>query len=285
MRDSSHRILGTALAQNKQRGLFAASIMPSVPAAEVKRHGHTEAHFVCVTRGRYRSQIAGDSDGALLLFHPAAVEHRDCFHEHQQLAEAHFFALTLEGDASLWCEALRLPLWSTNYSPHTARRCAAVVQACLGDSADIAITNTQLDLEQLVAELLSLLTPDSMPYERAVPAWFGRVCEALIDSEEEDISLSSLAALGSLHPVYFARVFRSIAGCSLGEYRRRYQLNRALSLLRRAQLSLSDVAHDSGFYDHAHFTRHFRARFGVTPSMFRAQVANVQDKSTATSQN
>jgi AraC family transcriptional regulator len=272
-----HQILGASLARSEHRGLVAASLAPSVPAEEVATHGHTEAHFVCVTRGRYRSQIAGDTGGALLLFHPAAVEHQDCFHETQRLSEAHFFALNLDGESAAWCDGLKLPLWSTNYPEALAHRCAAVLRSYFGQSGDFASTSTRLDLQQLAAELLGLLARNYSDYEKGAPAWFALACDALIDADDETMSLGSLAALANVHPVYFARVFRRIAGCSPGEYRRRYQLNRALALLRCGRRSLTEIAHESGFYDHAHFTRHFRARFGVTPSVFRKQVANVQD--------
>jgi AraC family transcriptional regulator len=285
MRAQRHQILGASLARCEHRGLVAASLTPSVPAEEVATHGHTEAHFVCVTRGRYRSQIAGDTGDALLLFHPAAVEHQDCFHETQRLSEAHFFALNLEGESAVWCDGLKLPLWSISYPEALAHRCAVLLRSYFEHLEDFASTSTRLDLQQLVAELLGLLARNYSDCENRMPAWFALVCEALIDADDETISLSSLAALANVHPVYFARVFRRIAGCSPGEYRRRYQLNRALALLRRDRRSLTEIAHESGFYDHPHFTRHFRARFGVTPSVFRAQVANVQDDLRKSPQN
>jgi AraC family transcriptional regulator len=281
----SHRILGAPLARSEQRGLVAASLTPSVSAAEVATHGHTEAHFVCVTRGRYRSQIAGDTEGTLLLFHPVAVEHRDCFHETQQLSDAHFFALTLGGESALWCETLRIPLWSSHFPQAIAHQSAFVLQTCLDSLDDAAPADVQLDLQQLVAELLGLLVQGTLGYERATPTWFARAREALFDLEDGDATLGTLAALANVHPVYFARAFRRIAGCSPGEYRRRHQMNRALALLRSTRRTLSEIAQESGFYDHAHFTRQFRARFGVTPSVFRAQVANVQDHSQAHLQN
>lgn len=281
-----HRILGAPRARSEQCGLLAASLTPSVPAWDVKTHGHAEAHFVCVSRGRYRSEAAGETSDTLLLFHPAAVEHQDCFDEMQRLQEAHFFALTLAGESARWCEHVRLPHWSSRFPETIARRCVAVLGAHLNSEGGAETATARLDLQQFVVELLGLLgQQDASRIGRNAPAWFSRVCESLIELGDAETSLNALAAAADVHPVHFARVFRRFTGCSAGEYRRRHQLRRALALLRNGKQPLTQIALESGFYDQAHFSRCFCARFGVTPSRFREQVANVQDEVFSTLQN
>jgi AraC family transcriptional regulator len=40
-------------------------------------------------------------------------------------------------------------------------------------------------------------------------------------------------------------------------------------LIRAGELALADIAAAVGFYDQAHFTRAFKAQYGVTPAAFR----------------
>jgi len=53
-----------------------------------------------------------------------------------------------------------------------------------------------------------------------------------------------------------------------------YRLNRMLSLLRgSARASLAELAHESGYYDQAHFNRDFRDFAGLTPGDYLAEIA------------
>ncbi|MFQ3225608.1 MAG: AraC-like DNA-binding protein [Lentimonas sp.] len=64
---------------------------------------------------------------------------------------------------------------------------------------------------------------------------------------------------------------------SLRDYRANCQLHLALSLMRNAQLSLSDVAELSGFNSHPSFTRFIKRMTGRAPSEVRmSQTSEVE---------
>jgi AraC-like DNA-binding protein len=67
----------------------------------------------------------------------------------------------------------------------------------------------------------------------------------------------------------FSRRFREATGTSFREYLTIVRLAHARQLLVSSSRSITDIAHEVGFYDLPHFDRTFRAWFGVTPRTFR----------------
>ena len=64
---------------------------------------------------------------------------------------------------------------------------------------------------------------------------------------------------------------RVLAGESPARFRRRILLERAAYLVRTTDLTLLDIAHDSGFTGQATFATAFRQEFGALPSVWRAE--------------
>ena len=67
----------------------------------------------------------------------------------------------------------------------------------------------------------------------------------------------------------FHRLMRQVLGETPGRHQRRVRLDRAAWLLLTSCATVLDVALETGFEHHETFTRAFRTRFGVTPSVFR----------------
>ncbi len=82
-------------------------------------------------------------------------------------------------------------------------------------------------------------------------------------------SLGDVAALVSLSAFHVCRVFRSRTGLSIHAYLNRLRLCYALERLERPGLCLTQLALDSGYSSHAHFSSAFRAALGVSPSAVR----------------
>ncbi len=64
---------------------------------------------------------------------------------------------------------------------------------------------------------------------------------------------------------------RVLAGESPARFRRRLLLERAAYLVLTSDLTLLDIAHDSGFTGQATFATAFRQEFGALPSVWRAE--------------
>ena len=93
----------------------------------------------------------------------------------------------------------------------------------------------------------------------------------------EDISVSQAAALVSLSESYFAQCFRAITRKSFHNYLLDMRLNYACKLLVSSHLSVARIAALSGFSDPLHFTKMFKAQYGVTPGGYRLDHAGQEN--------
>ena len=85
-----------------------------------------------------------------------------------------------------------------------------------------------------------------------------------------DLRPGALAEALHMSPRTLQRAFKERVGFSPGTYARITRFQAALSTLRQEPTrSLSEVAHQLGYADHAHMTREFRELTGRTPSDFR----------------
>jgi len=85
----------------------------------------------------------------------------------------------------------------------------------------------------------------------------------------ENISVERLAAISNYSPAQFRRLFRSLTQMSPSEYVTIVRVNAAKTLLSTTDNLITDIAHETGFYDHAHFIRVFRNATGQTPAAYR----------------
>src|SRR6202011_4318194 len=97
---------------------------------------------------------------------------------------------------------------------------------------------------------------------------------AVVEYIEEHLdaapTLEQMAAVACLSPYHFARQFKAATGLPPHQYVILRRVERAKRLLQAGtDLSLADVALDSGSPDKSHFSRHFKRLVGVTPRQFR----------------
>ena len=83
------------------------------------------------------------------------------------------------------------------------------------------------------------------------------------------IRLDELAAAAGTSRAHLARLFRREYGVGPVTALELVRLARAESLLVRSNLTVTRIAHDCGFADPLHFSRRFRAAYGVAPRTYR----------------
>lgn len=72
-----------------------------------------------------------------------------------------------------------------------------------------------------------------------------------------------------LKKTYFYKLFKQETGIPIHEYVIRERLKKAAVLLQETETPVTEVAELTGYSSIHHFTRQFKARFGVNPSQYR----------------
>lgn len=239
------------------------------PCAQVPVHTHENATIVLLLSGQYRESFRGASDShapLTVIAKPSGEKHANDV-----------------GPKGARCLVVELTDEKIREMEGIARPCAAprVQVNSPASRTGLRIVRelrqpdalTPVALEGAALQLLVELSRHSPPSYRGEPTWMKRVLELLHGTSPGELRLSSLAAAIGVHPVHLARTFRRAQGCSIGEYARRLQMERAMDMLVRTRTPLSEVAVAAGFYDQSHMARAIRRETGMSARQIRA-VAN-----------
>ena len=232
-----------------------------VPAGRAPEHDHKFSHLCIVVSGGFTEQLRRGEEicaAGTLRYSPAGDVHRITVHD--------------EGMRCRLIEwtGLRLPTRAPAraYRQHRelmerAQRLGSELRDGVGGSPFIA---------ELVA--LELFCQTAMRQRRndrrLVPPWLRRVRDAIHDLPANERTLENLGRIASHHPTHIVRAFRAHFGCSIGDYARRLQLDRARRRLRASDEPIAAIALDTGFSDQSHLTRVMRRYSGTTPAQLRA---------------
>ena len=125
----------------------------------------------------------------------------------------------------------------------------------------------------LIMLLLSLLFDTAMPGQRFVSTMAihrqHRVLEYIHSHFLTPITLSEIADVANLSPNYLSAQFVQVVGCGYVEYLTQLRIQHACTLLMETEMSVTDIAYESGFGSLSHFIRTFHRQKHITPSAFR----------------
>ncbi|MDB4512239.1 helix-turn-helix domain-containing protein [Arenicella sp.] len=97
-----------------------------------------------------------------------------------------------------------------------------------------------------------------------------RVIEHLHQNLTEALPSPELATMAGLSVSQFERRFRDACGTSPRQYLLRIRVDAAARLLIGTDRTVSEIAQDCGFHDHAHLSRSFRKIMQHSPSDYRS---------------
>ena len=86
--------------------------------------------------------------------------------------------------------------------------------------------------------------------------------------QQESLSVEMLGKELGMSRVHLYRKMKHLTGMTVSEFIREMRLTKALELLRENNLSIAEVAYETGFSNPSYFTKCFKERFKQPPSQF-----------------
>ncbi len=253
-----------------------------LPKEEAKLHRHDAWELITILKGSGtftagdQSQFFGPGTTALL---PPGLPHRWAYDDDHTGEKVRYLMVAfsqrfLNLAASSFPEFRNsfakdaLPDEAILFGPASARRITETLTKMSRES----------DLERL-ASLLPLLpfvflTEEKSAAGRTVSVEacvrrFERAVAVIMRDYMTPMRLADIAAEIGMSPCAFSTFFRKQAGRSFSAYLADYRLKVAADLLTSTRKRVSEVALLSGFRDLPHFSKRFRARYGLSPRAYR----------------
>jgi AraC-like DNA-binding protein len=109
-----------------------------------------------------------------------------------------------------------------------------------------------------------------VPVDKSERTAVRRARDYLSENYMSDIGLEELAKVADLSRAHLIRAFRREFHITPHAFLTDRRIRQARKLLQAGRPP-AEVAAECGFADQAHFTRHFKARTGLTPGQYRAR--------------
>jgi AraC-like DNA-binding protein len=100
-------------------------------------------------------------------------------------------------------------------------------------------------------------------------SWLAEAFARLHDSPVDGLRMATIARQVGINPCHMSRRFRQVFGESMSSVRERVRVEHASRALLSEMKTISTIALEHGFCDHAHLTRSFRRAMRMTPSELR----------------
>lgn len=98
---------------------------------------------------------------------------------------------------------------------------------------------------------------------------FVKICEYIDTHYNEDLTLEKVAELAGFSKFHFERLFKNFTGTTFYKYLNQIRIAQSRSLITNPNLTLTEVALQSGFNSSSTFIRMFKQLNGCTPTEFK----------------
>ena len=262
------------------------------PFHTVRWHFHPEyeIHHVVATSGRY---FVGDfigefEPGNLVLTGPnlphnwvsdvpdgtsVPLRGRVVQFSQEFIADATTALPELAGCASI----LELSRRGALFSAATAKLAAPVLAELVEAQGvrRIALFMETIDILSRAADVRTLTSASYLPDPSGfMSAGVNKALAYINANLTEPFSESDLAAIAGRSPSAFSRSFRRHTGMALVQYVNRLRINLACQLLMsEADMPITEICYAAGYNNISNFNRQFLTQKGMSPSRFRALLA------------
>lgn len=105
---------------------------------------------------------------------------------------------------------------------------------------------------------------------------FSEICDFILKNySDADFSVSRISDYFHISEVHLRRIFKNTIGTSPIKYVNCLKLEKAKSILKASNLTISETALSSGFSDPYYFSKVFKKEFGITPSEYRKTFSSI----------
>ena len=160
----------------------------------------------------------------------------------------------------------------------TLRTSEAMIDNVYGYVADMSTALNRVSafpVRDTKGAIIGLMTSHYRVRSReSAPNWYDAMKESIAfvaQNYASDLSVADLARQANLSESQFTRIFRRQTETTPAQYIVQTRVNAARTLLETTDKLLTDIAFETGFYDHAHFIKTFKRIVGITPSRYRKQ--------------
>jgi len=124
-------------------------------------------------------------------------------------------------------------------------------------------------LGMLISPFLRTLSPISGQKAEDKALRFSQLLCHIEKNLSRKLTLAELAEHFGRHPVYLSNLFSESAGMPLLAYCRHRRIQRACELLAMTDLTVGEIAHETGFDHAANFSKMFKKIVGCWPSEYK----------------
>ena len=149
-----------------------------------------------------------------------------------------------------------------------AGRILQYIQSELFDQEIGYCTRVNQLIDELFITITRQLTKQSNP-ARDFPKTFMQLEQTLRQNLSHQWTVEEMAAVVGIGTTLFNEKVKSYSGFSPINYLINIRISEAIKLLKKKDISLTDIALDIGFYSSQHFSTTFKKLTGYTPSEFR----------------
>ena len=126
---------------------------------------------------------------------------------------------------------------------------------------------------QLFADLYTLSRSSRSKYiePHSYPNSFKQVKDYIEVNYFRKLTLQELAEIAFVSPYHLLREFKKYTGFTPLDYTNNYRLSLAKHMLAASDLTIEQIALNTGFCSHSYFSKCFKDDVGITPDRFRVQ--------------
>lgn len=147
--------------------------------------------------------------------------------------------------------------------------CFHTLQTLVDSVSVSAQAEIELLLHTLLVKLLSLRTADNNRRFLHLQPQIEEVVRFLQQHYADTVTLEQLADMARMSKYYFIKAFKELTGTTPYQFLLVLRVDAVKRLLRQTELSVNEIAEQTGFCDGKNCILHFKKLTGVTPLQFR----------------